>query len=136
MELSSVLNTIARYSDNLGLRQADIYMLFFEEKGIDSTLDVTQTAKNIFSKGKNRRPLSQRITAGLMFEGEDAKLREHIRIRWLSRVGCHMDNYHELCDQLSADGFLPDSAKEALISCCDPSNADQLSHFISLCIFC
>lgn len=53
MELSSVLNTIARYSDNLGLRQADIYMLFFEEKGIDSTLDVTQTAKNIFSKGKN-----------------------------------------------------------------------------------
>lgn len=136
MELSSVLNTIARYSDNLGLRQADIYMLFFEEKGIDSTLDVTQTAKNIFSKGKNRRPLSQRITAGLMFEGEDAKLREHIRIRWLSRVGCHMDIYHELCDQVSADGFLPDSAKEALISCCDPSNADQLSHFISLCIIC
>lgn len=136
MELSSVLNTIAQYSDDLGLRQADLYMLLFNENGIDPTLDVTQTAKNIFSKGKNRRPLTQRITASIMFEGEDSKLRERIKTRWLSSVGRHKAVYSELCKQILEDKLLPDKYKKALLSCCDPSNDDQLSHFIALCIIC
>lgn len=136
MELSSVLNTIAQYSDDLGIRQPDLYMLIFNENGIDPDLDVTQTAKNVFTKGKNRRPLSQRITKNIMFEGGDAKLRERIKTKWLSRVGCHKDIYDELCEQISADEFLPDNFKNALLSCCDPSNDDQLSHFITLCIIC
>ncbi len=136
MELSSVLNTIAHYSNELGLIQADLYMLLFEENGIDHALNVTQTAKNVFSKGKSRRPLSKNITAGIMFGGEDAKLRERISTRWLPRVGRHKGIYDELCNQITADEYLPDNMKEALISCCDPSNDDQLSHFISLCIIC
>ncbi|MDE7201551.1 MAG: NACHT domain-containing protein [Lachnospiraceae bacterium] len=136
MELSSVLNVIVQHSDDLGLRQADLYMLLFEENGIDLTLDVTQTAKNVFNKGKNKRPLTQRITANIMFQEGGAKLRERIRTKWLSKVGRHKDIYDKLCNQILADEFLPDNLKEALISCCDPSNDDQLSHFIMLCIIC
>lgn len=136
MEISSVLNTIAQYSGDLGLRQADLYLLLFEEDEIDSALDVTQIAKNVFNKGKSKRPLTQRITANIMFEGGDAKLRKRIKMKWLSRVGNHRNIYNKLCEQISADEFLPDNLKEALISCCDPSNDDQLSHFITLCIIC
>ena len=71
-----------------------------------------------------------------MFEGGDAKLRERIRTKWLSRVGGHKDIYDILRVDISADDFLPDNLKEALISCCDPSNDVQLSHFITLCIIC
>ena len=50
MDLSSVLNVIAKHSEDLGLNHPDLYTLLFEGKGIDPTIDVTQTAKNIFSR--------------------------------------------------------------------------------------
>lgn len=136
MELSSVLNVMARYSDDLGLTRPDLYMLLFETNGIDHGLDVTQTAKNIFSQGKNRRALTQAIMGKILFEEGDVRLRERIKTKWLSRVGCHESIYHELCEQILADEFLPEDAKQALISCCNPADEDQLSHFLALCIIC
>lgn len=136
MTLSSVLDVLARYSGDLGLRQTDLYMLLFEENGIDHELDITQTAKNIFSKGKGQRPLAKNIMSDMVFEEGDVKLRGRIREKWLSRVGKHEEVYRELCRQVEEDGFLPEKWKRDLLSCCDPSDAGQLAHFITLCIIC
>ena len=89
MELHSVLNIMACHSDDLGLKQSDLYMLLFEENGIDHELDITQTAKNIFSKGKHRRALAQNIMEHIIFEEGDARLRERIKTKWLSKIGGH-----------------------------------------------
>lgn len=136
MELHSVLNIMACHSDDLGLKQSDLYMLLFEENGIDHELDITQTAKNIFSKGKHRRALAQNIMEHIIFEEGDARLRERIKTKWLSKIGGHEAIYQELCEQIEADKFLPEDLKQILISSCDPSDEDQLSHFITLCIIC
>ena len=136
MDLSSVLNVIAKHSEDLGLNHPDLYTLLFEGKGIDPTIDVTQTAKNIFSKAKSNRALSQNIMSNIIFEEGDAALCERIRTRWLSKVGDHEALYDELCEQIQSDEFLPEDAKKNLISCCDPSDEVQLSRFITLCIIC
>ena len=136
MDLSSVLNIMASYSEDLGLTNPDLYMLLFETNGIYHELDITQTAKNVFSKGKSNRALTQKIMANIIFEEGDAELRKRIKTKWLSRVGCHEAIYKDLCDQISADEFLSNTTKQSLISCCDPSDEDQLAHFITLCIIC
>lgn len=136
MDLSSVLDVLARHSGNLGLRQTDLYMLLFEENGIDHGLDITQTAKNIFSKGKDQRALAKNIMSDIIFEEGDARLCVRIREKWLSKVGSHEAVYRELCAQIEGDGFLPEEMKWKLVSCCDPSDTGQLAYFITLCIIC
>ncbi len=136
MDLSSVLNVIAKYSEDLGLNQTNLYMLLFDEADNNPPMDITQTAKNIFSKAKNNRALKQNIMSNIIFEEGDAALCERIRTRWLSKVGGHESLYDELCEQIQSDDFLPEHSKRDLISSCDPSNEAQLSRFITLCIIC
>lgn len=136
MDLSSVLHVMACHSDDLGLTRPDLYMLLFKEYGIDSTQDILQAAKNIFSKGNSKRALTQNIMGNIIFKEGAVILRENIKTKWLSKVGSHEAIYNELCEQITTDEFLPGNLKQALISCCDPTDDDQLSHFITLCIIC
>lgn len=120
MYLSCVLEATYNFSSDLGITQTSLYMLLFEEKEENNIFeDINQKAKNVFSKGKTGRALTQSLMSKMTFNEGDIILSERIRTRWLTKVGGHEAIYNELCHLLNEDKYMPECEKQALISCCD-----------------